>query len=245
MKAINLYTYEVVIQDRSIFLSHEPERILNDYVYKIETIQEELKTGSYGGPTFDRYPALDNVLKENGCHRLARGGGTISCEDMVYDNESGFSQEVGELPLNELIREYLFQLKNFLNDVDDGNKYTQLPFTSKENIALVFENLSRDNFFKFQEGMMENISGDIQYVNDQLMNYSINLLNDKSEVVIILIVIGILLFIIIDLFIFEKLYRDKIKEMNTLVSFLFLVPTSIVNKNEKYKRFLETTQTDD
>jgi len=51
-------------------------------------IQDELKTGSYGGPTFDSYSFLDVVTKENGCHRLEMAGGS-TCETMVYDSSFG------------------------------------------------------------------------------------------------------------------------------------------------------------
>ncbi|KAG4107262.1 hypothetical protein H8356DRAFT_920448, partial [Neocallimastix lanati (nom. inval.)] len=242
-----LYTYEVINQDRSIFVLKEPQRIINDLINRLEKIQEELKTGSYGGPTFDSYPNLDNVLKENGCHRFSKNVGGSNCETMVYDSSYGFSEEVGTLPINELINEYLYYVKNFLIDVDNENKYlhAKLPFVSKENIGIIYQLVTNDNFFKLQEGLIENIFGDLQYINNELMYYSIKYITKQSDLIIIIILIGVLIFLFMDLAIFSKLFKDKIKEMNTLVSFLFLVPPQIINENEKFKKFLETTQTDE
>lgn len=244
LKGIQLFSYEIINRDKSIFLDTEPERILTDLISKLETIQEELKTGSYGGPTFDSYPSLNNVLKENGCHRLDKAATYTNCTTIEYNPEYGFSKEVGTLPLNELIREYIYYVHNFLDDVKDG-KYERPNFINKENIGIIFNNVLEGDFFKFQDGAMDNIFGDIQYIDQELLSQVSVLISNNSTVIILLISIGIVIFLAIDIFIFNKLYSDKIKEMNTLVSFLFLVPPSIVNKNEKFKRFLETTQTDD
>ncbi|ORX40436.1 hypothetical protein BCR36DRAFT_223478, partial [Piromyces finnis] len=89
LMSIQHFTYEVINQDRSIFLEDEPNRILNDLVNKIETIQDELKSGSYGGPTFNKYPFVDDVIKENGCHRLALAHSGTTCDDVIYDSSYG------------------------------------------------------------------------------------------------------------------------------------------------------------
>jgi len=232
LKYMHLYTYEVINQDRSVFVVNEPQRILNDLIYKIEKIQDELKSGSYGGPTFDSYPFLNNVLKSNGCHRLSRVSGGTTCETMVYDNSYGFSEEIGTLPLNELISEYLYSVKNFLQDVESGDKYlhARLPFITKENMRIIYNLVTNDNFFKLQESLLENIFGDIQYINGELMDYTVNYISEKSDNIIIIILFGVFVFIVIDIFIFRKLFIDKIKEMKTLVSFLFLVPLQNITK---------------
>ncbi|ORX49603.1 hypothetical protein BCR36DRAFT_370628 [Piromyces finnis] len=224
IKSIQLYTYEVINQDKSVFVNDEPQRIL-------KKIQEELKSGSYGGPTFNEYPFLNDVLKEGGCFR--------------YDgNTECFSEEVGLLPLNELIRVYLFNVKSFINSIED-TKYVNVTFSNKENIAIIYEKISNDNFFKLQDGLVNNIIGDLQYINQNIMNNTEEFLKEKSKEIIVIITVGVIVFLAIDYFVFNKMYSDKIKEMNSLVSFLFLVPSSIVNHNEKFKRFLETTQTYD
>jgi len=68
------------------------------------------------------------------------------------------------------------------------------------------------------------------------MYYSIKYITKQSDLIIIIILIGVLIFLFMDLAIFSKLFKDKIKEMNTLVSFLFLVPPQIINENEKFKK---------
>ncbi|OUM58781.1 hypothetical protein PIROE2DRAFT_15861, partial [Piromyces sp. E2] len=244
LKGIQLYTYEVINQDRSVFLDNEPERILKDMVKNLETIQEELKTGSYGGPTFDSYPELDKVLKENGCFRLQQATGAGTCEDVVYDASYGFTEQLGTLPLDELIRSYLYYVKNFITDVED-ERYVRLPFNNKENISIIFHQVLNDDFFKLQEGLMENILGDIQYINYELMDDVIENISNIIDVIVADVIIGFSLFLIITIFVLYSVFKDKIREMHTLISFLFIVPQAIVNKNEKYKRFLETTQTDE
>jgi len=63
-------------------------------------------------------------------------------------------------------------------------------------------------------------------------------LSKKSKEVMILIGFGIALFLLIDIFIFNRVYAEKIKEMDTLVSFVFLVPPAVVNNNEQYRRYI-------
>jgi len=241
IRGIQYYTYEVINQDRSVFLKEEAERILDNHIYKIEKIQEDLKSGGYGGPTFDSYPFLDKVTKENGCYRLDLIPGSNMCEDVIYNSNYGFSEEVGSLPLDELIRTYVYYAKNFVNDVEEG-KYIKLPFNTKENIEILYRQFLNNDFFKLQANLVENILGDIYYINHELMEEVLVQLGNKSKEVVVLIGFGIALFLLIDVFIFNKVYAEKIKEMDTLVSFVFLVPQFIVNSNEQYKRFLETSQ---
>jgi len=241
LKNIQLYTYEVINQDKSLFLLNEPERILNDLVNRLETIQEELKSGSYGGPTFDKYPSLDYITKENGCHRMNH---MTPCDEVVYDRSYGFSKDVATLPINELIREYIYEVKGFMYDIND-NKYNRPQFTNRENIQIIFDQVQNDPFFKLQNGLMENMIGSIQVANNELIMFATTQLESSSEIMMYIIIAGVLILIIIDIFIFNDVYEDKIKEMNSLVSFVFLVPRNIVNKSDKYKKFLETTQTDE
>ncbi|ORX40435.1 hypothetical protein BCR36DRAFT_311971, partial [Piromyces finnis] len=134
-------------------------------------------------------------------------------------------------------RTYLFYVKNFINDVDDG-KYISLPFSSKENIRIIFDQIWNDNFFKFQESIIDNIVGDIQYLNYKFTDYLFQIMESNSQSETTLIIFGIAIFLIFDLFVFNKIYNEKIREMDSLVSFVFLVPQSIVNKNEKFKRYI-------
>ncbi|KAL6612089.1 hypothetical protein U3516DRAFT_550317, partial [Neocallimastix sp. 'constans'] len=238
---IKYYTYETVFQDRSVFVPNEPERILNDLISNLENIQEELKSGSYGGPTFDNYPFLNKMLKENGCHRLLN---VCSDEDFQYDSSYGFSEELATLPQNELIREYLYYVKNFLNDIQNF-QYTQLELINRENLEIMFNQVLNDNFFKLQEKLLINIKGGIQVVNYELITYINVILDNNLTSLTVLTVSGAILFIFTNIFIFERVYREKIKEMETLVSFAFLIPHQIINNNDKYRRFLETSQIDE
>jgi len=241
-KGIQLFTYEVINQDRSLFLEGEPERILMDSVKKLETLQEELKTGSYGGPTFDNYPALDHILKDNGCHRMYYDP---SCMFMMYqyDSSYGFTEEVATLPINELISEYLYHVKGFMDNVKEG-KYIRLPFSNDENIKIMFNQVKNDNFFKLQEKLVNNLIGDIQVMDDYLISSSLELLDANRDTLIYVVIFGSLILLFIDVFIFNKIYKKKIIDIHTLVSFVFLMPQPMVNKIEKFKRFLETSQTD-
>ncbi|ORY74001.1 hypothetical protein LY90DRAFT_666452 [Neocallimastix californiae] len=241
---INLFTYEIMSNDRSIFLPDQPQRILKDYIDRLKKKQAQLKDGSYGGPTFDSYPSLDSVLKENGCHRLPNVQNT-PCDSIVYNMDYGFTEEVANLPINELIREYLFYVEDFVRDVSNTDKYVVLPPTSKENIKIIYDQFIDSDFFKLQNGLIDNIIGDIQYIDDELINLSVGMIESFYNNMLVIICVGVVLIIIIVIFVLNRLFVNKIKEMNTLISFLFLVPTSIANKNEKYKRFLETSQTDE
>jgi NADH:ubiquinone oxidoreductase subunit 6 (subunit J) len=239
---INLFTYEVVNNDRSIFLDNEPKRILKDYISQLRKKQDSIKYGSYGGPSFDAYPSLDYLLKDNGCHRLENIGS--SCDSVIYDSSYGFSEELATLPINELIYEYLLNVEQFINDVDN-DKYAIVPFTNRENIKMIYDQIVDSDFFKLQSGLIDNIVGDIQFIDSELIKLTRGMVDEFYDTMIIIVGVGIVLIFFIVIFILNKLFVKKIKEMNTFISFLFLVPPSIVNKNEKYKRFLETTQTDD
>jgi len=122
-----------------------------------------------------------------------------------------------------------------LEDVEDG-KYIRLPFLDKNNIRIMFNQFLNDNFFKLQDGIMDNILGDIQSINMELMDYANAYITEISQLLLTIIIVGIVLFLIIDVFIFNAIYSEKVRDMNALVSFLFLVPIPIVNKNDKYKK---------
>ncbi|ORX61103.1 hypothetical protein BCR36DRAFT_271841, partial [Piromyces finnis] len=132
-------------------------------------------------------------------------------------------------------RSYLFYVNNFIHNVEEG-KYIRLPFSNKENISIIFNQVLNDNFFKLQESLMDNILGDIQYINYDLMNKVISFVTETTDVILIIIGGGFIGILVIVFFVFNSLFVDKIREMNTLISFLFLVPQEIVNSNEKYKR---------
>ncbi|KAL6605489.1 hypothetical protein U3516DRAFT_556458 [Neocallimastix sp. 'constans'] len=241
LKGIQMYTYEVLNNDRSIFVLNEPIRIINNLIYKLEKNQKELKNGLYGGPTFEDYPSISKILKENGCYRIYSSD---SCDSIIYNSDYGFSKELGTLPINELIMEYLYYVKNFISDVED-ERYVKLPFTNKENIKILFDQELNDNFFKLQDSLMDNMIGAIQYIDQELINYCSDLIENKKTETLELMIIGIVTLIFIDLLVLNKIFEGKVKEMKALVSFVFLIPSSIVNKNDKYKRFLETSQFED
>jgi len=238
---VKYFTYETIFQDRSVFVPNEPQRILNDLISSIKNVQEELRSGSYGGPTFDHYPSLNYILKETGCHRLMD---VCKDEDYQYDSSYGFTEELATLPQNELMTEYLYYVKDFLTDVKD-DQYIQLELINKENLEIMFNQVLNDNFFKLQERLIKNLQGGIQVANLELINYSKVVLDEKLTSLTTLTVVGAVTLIFINIFIFERAYKDRIKEMETLVSFAFLIPQQIINSNEKYKRFLETSQFDD
>ncbi|ORX45584.1 hypothetical protein BCR36DRAFT_259127, partial [Piromyces finnis] len=234
LKGIQLFTYESVIQDRSLFLEGEPERILSDNIKKLEKLQEELKTGSYGGPTFDNYPALDNILKDNGCHRMYYDP---SCMFMQYqyDSSYGFTEEIATLPMNELISEYLVNVKSFIENLKE-DKYIKLPFSNAENIKIMFEQMKNDNFFRLQEKLVNNLIGDIQVIDDYLISSSLLLLDSNKNTLIYVVSIGCGILIIIDIFVFNKVYQTKIKNLDAFISFVFLMPQSLVNKIDRFKK---------
>jgi len=236
VKGIQLYTHEILHQDRTIFIEKEPERILHDLIYQLEEIQSNLKSGDYGGPNYDSYPVIDHITKNKGCFELKYQN---NCDPSNYDSTYGFTEEVATLPLNELLREYLFYIKNFIDNVND-EKYIKLPFVNKENIQILYQQEVNDNFFKFQEKIVNNIIGSVEAINQNLMEYlDMNINSNKENVTVFSIVTSILL-VLIDIFVFNNIYEEKVKEMNALVSFVFLMPKNIVNKNDKFKKFLET-----
>jgi len=147
----------------------------------------------------------------------------------------GFDKEVATLPINELIFTYISNVEFFLKAVEDG-KYIILPFVNKENIKIIYDQFINNNFFKLQNNLIDNIVGDIQYINDELIKLLIGLIETFNKTMIVMVIIGICLTLFSFIFILNRVFINKIKEMDSFISFLFLVPPSIVNKNEKYKR---------
>jgi len=147
----------------------------------------------------------------------------------------GFSEELATLPINELIYEYLLNVEQFINDVDN-DKYAIVPFTNRENIKMIYDQIVDSDFFKLQSGLIDNIVGDIQFIDSELIKLTRGMVDEFYDTMTIIVGVGIVLIFFIVIFILNKLFVKKIKEMNTFISFLFLVPPSIVNKNEKYKR---------
>ena len=101
---------------------------------------------------------------------------------------------------------------------------------------MIYDQIVDSDFFKLQSGLIENIVGDIQFIDSELIKLTRGMVDEFYDTMIIIVGVGIVLIFFIVIFILNKLFVKKIKEMNTFISFLFLVPPSIVNKNEKYKR---------
>jgi len=120
--------------------------------------------------------------------------------------------------------------------VESGN-YIKLPFLNKENIQVLFKQDVNDSFFKIQEKIVNNIVGSIEAINEKLIEYMEDYLYSKKDSVTVMLIIASILLILIDIFVFNNIYEEKVKEMNSLVSFVFLMPKQIVNKNEKFKRY--------
>jgi len=121
------------------------------------------------------YEDLKEVLKESLQAKGVINKVKANIRSEIFKSIDDEDQEKPKLSyenliVNELIREYLYYLKNFISDVEDGDRYVRLPFTTKENVKIIYDQLLNDKFFKLQDGMMENISGDIQYINFELMN---------------------------------------------------------------------------
>ncbi|OUM67312.1 hypothetical protein PIROE2DRAFT_58857 [Piromyces sp. E2] len=219
----------------------ETTRLYAYFLTDVMTIQEQLKTGEYGGPTFDAYPSeYLNVLKTflikvmffpnvNNHYRI------ITNNNHTTEIMIGFSKELGTLPINELIREYLYYVNNFIYDVEN-KKYIRLPFYEKEDIQTMFDQEINDSFFKLQEGLMNNIYGAIQFINAKLNDYTEEYLQKNNKTTIEIIIIGIVLLIFIDILIFNNFYNEKIHEMDSLITFMFLTPQQIVNRHEKFKK---------
>lgn len=108
---------------------------------------------------------------------------------------------------------------------------------NKENIQILYQQDINDSFFKFQEKIINNILGSVEAVNQKLMEYMEENLNSNRDNITVLLIIASILLIFIDIFVFNNIYEEKVKEMNSLVSFVFLVPKNIVNKNDKFKRY--------
>ena len=126
-------------------------------------------------------------------------------------------------------------MENFIIDANNG-EFIQLPFTSKENIEILFRQVLNDKFFRLQEKLINNIVGDFLVLHDNLTSYSNIILNNQIELIIYLVIFGILALLIIDIFVLNRIFNDSIKEMESIVSFVFLIPQKIINKNEKFRR---------
>jgi len=100
----------------------------------------------------------------------------------------------------------------------------------------MFSQQINDDFFRLQEGLVNNIHGAIEYLNENLMEYSNGYLEQNNKITVELMFIGIIILIFIDIFVFNNVYNSKIREMDSLVTFVFLTPQQVVDKSEKFKR---------
>lgn len=241
LNGIRSYTHEIILQDKSAFVDGEAYRLVEDFIYKLEKTQENLKDGFYGGPPISDYDILDDILKVNGCYRK---DGDNSCDNIEYDDSFGYTKEIATLPVDDMIREYVYHVRRFLNDYDDG-KYIQLDFNSTENIRKLFTVILTDPFFKLQTNLVKDMTGSIEKIDEVLLAYIDKKISTCRSTLYYMLGIGVALFLLIDLFILNKDYYKKVKEMTTLVSIVFLVPSNIANENENFKRFIQTTQVDD
>ena len=100
----------------------------------------------------------------------------------------------------------------------------------------MFNQEVNDNFFKLQEKLMVHMIGAIHLIDEELVLYSNEVLHDNLKTTVEIMIFGIIVLLLIVFLIFNKIYEEKVKEMQTLITFVFLVPQQIVNKNDKFKR---------
>jgi len=168
----------------------------------------------------------------------------------IYIN-IGYTKEVVELPINELIDEYLRKTNAHISDYEImsyslrhiNNPYS-LTGKGDENLNNEFNEIKNQYLFnsrilKFQNYTKHHILEGLERSNDAIIQSSTNKVKNMKLLDIGLYIINILLILSLFCYYKFKIVAEKENEIREIVDLLFLLPASITNKIPQIRDFIE------
>ncbi|ORX84373.1 hypothetical protein BCR32DRAFT_291357 [Anaeromyces robustus] len=238
MRSSFIYTMETKIQDRITYLPGESERLLTSTINDLKTIQHNIRYGKYKAPPSIEIDVLYNLLVEPSCKRNSNA----ECDERVYDHDLGYTQNISELPLDDLISHYISVAEEYIIN-NKNNNYTD--YYNELSCNQTLSNIEIDRNIQLQETLLVDIIDGL-FKFDHLIIQELKDENDSAiEISIILLIVCFTINIAVYKFRIKSVMDEKKHEMNDLITLAFMIPRDVINKAPPYKKFIETGETND
>ncbi|ORX86171.1 hypothetical protein BCR32DRAFT_290158 [Anaeromyces robustus] len=234
--AINLFCIEVFVKDRNYYQEGEEERLLMDRYKTFEALEQEIKSGKYGGTPPSEIDVFQNLYNNNDCVRHPFS--MWKCDLRVYDE--WYTEELANSPIDYMMVEYLTKLSEFLNQLPE-KKYD---LTNQEEIKQMYDDIMANPYVQFIKKISEDILGFIDQMADQGITYMRNEIIKYRKITLICHIITSTTIFITFYFLITKPIKKQLRVMDSLINVTFSIPSAVYNSSPKLKYFIEKGELD-
>ncbi|ORX81371.1 hypothetical protein BCR32DRAFT_268314 [Anaeromyces robustus] len=231
ISSINIYSTETILNDETYYKSGEALRMMIDRGEQLQTLENNIKSGKYGGKSPLEYSIFDSLNDNPGCIRIEQL--KFQCDEREFTEY--YTKQLAESPINYLMIEYINKFNEFVNL--DMEKHS---FNIKDpnDILQMLTIATTDPYINTFLSLSEDIQGHIDIMNEIGTNYLIKEANFYSYISLISHSICSLL-IVITFFIFiSRNIKKQLRVMDVLTNNIFSLPSSVYNLSPTVKNFI-------
>ncbi|OUM61058.1 hypothetical protein PIROE2DRAFT_13054 [Piromyces sp. E2] len=234
VQLIHFFSHESYVGDSESFLPSECEGILKDYLLDLKNNQERIIYS-------DDYIDLNKIPLLNELHykKTCKFKDNTKCENETYFPQYGYTKEVVQLPINELIDEYIRKTEAHVTDHEIMNysirhrdNIYSLKGKRNDDFNDELEKIREDYFFnsrvlKFQNYTKHHILSGMNRSNEAIIQDLSKGVFTMKIIGIILFAVNIILIIILFYYYYFRILSEKEKEILEIVDILFLLPAPL------------------
>jgi len=231
ISSINIYSTEFLLNDKVFYQDGEALRIMIDRGEQLQILEDNLKSGKYGGKSASEYSIFDSLNNSPGCIRTEQL--KFQCDERVFTEY--YTKELAESPIDYIMIEYLNKFNEFVDqNIEKYNFNTEDP----NDILQMFVIATTNPYVKTFLSLSEDIIGHIDIMNEIGTNYLIEKASFYSYISLISHSICSVI-IVITFFIFiSRNIKKQLRIMDVLINIIFSLPSSIYNSSPKVKNFI-------
>ncbi|ORY25903.1 hypothetical protein LY90DRAFT_629565 [Neocallimastix californiae] len=231
LNSINLYSSEMIMNDKKYFSEGEALRLITDCGNELQKLESNIKSGKYGGKSLIEYSIFDGLNENPGCVRPK--GFEKQCELRQF-NEF-YTKELSESPVDYMIVEYLNKFNEFINNEVENHNYNQ---NKSSDILQMLTDISTNPYIKLFHDLSEDIIGHIEQINELGTTYLIKYAHFYSNISLIYHFICSV-FIVVTFYIFvTRNFKKQLRVMDQLTNIIFIIPPNLYNLSPKIKNFI-------
>ncbi|ORX80370.1 hypothetical protein BCR32DRAFT_293881 [Anaeromyces robustus] len=231
VSVVNHYDMEIFIKDRYYFREGEELTLLTDTYNKLQKLENDLKSGKFGGKTSADYKVFDELNNNPGCVRsklLIETCNTRKFTDL-------YTKELSESPLDYIVMEYLNKLNEFINNPPTCTHNLVDP----NDIAVIDNEIRQSEYVGLFFSMSDDIIGHIDRMNELASDYLFYETNLFIKIILYThIVCSFAIFIIFFIFVSIPI-KKQLRVIDSLINITYSVPSSVYNASPKLKIFIE------
>ncbi|ORX78591.1 hypothetical protein BCR32DRAFT_282150 [Anaeromyces robustus] len=223
LSSINLYIIEHILNDRNYYSIGEPLSLIKDNLEKLETLEDDLQNGVYGGP-FSLFETINNTP---GCYRSTYL--KYECDQIKYNKF--YNEELTNSSIDYLMVEYVNKVNEFISN----NPEKHYDLKNATEIKEAFDYITNDPYIQAIKYLSYDIIGHIDAMNELGTQYIRSLIETYEYVTLIGHIIGSLI-IFITFFIFiSRPIKKQLRIIDVLINITFAIPSTIYGSSQKMK----------